>query len=1108
MPKGSGPALSVATPASIPRVGMLATVRNRRGVISAVEPFGSGAKEGLLHLVTLEWADAGSSTEETVVWEREPFARLLEAKALPDVEGEPAMRPDDFDALVRSARWTAMRPFLDPDGGDGPLSRLPIASPFHGALQPEDYQLVPLLKALRMPRIALLVADDVGLGKTIEAGLILTELILRRRARRILILCPASLRSQWLGELLDRFSLRFEEVDRRSTELLRRDLGPDANPFRVHQKVVASYDYVKQPDVLAELTSAVAPSASSLPWDLLVVDEAHNLAPGPVGEESELSRMLGGLVPLFEHRLFLTATPHNGFTRSFSGLLERLDPVRFTRRDELTAAEEARVEDVLVRRLKREINARTNPPRFSERLLAPVPLHLSSEERVLSAAFQAFRAALRAAVAPASRAEQRAGSFAAEVLGKRLLSGPVPFADSWWRTVEGLADPVAADAAEVRAAERAASEETPNDAEADARLAQAARTVGAWLSPLRGTLAAEIDAVGRALGALGLPPDGTPPAARRPSRDARFDALKRLVEERLVVDGTFRSDDRLVVFTEYRTTLDSLAARLTEAFPAPGALRTLTGGMDPKERDAIKAAFNDPDDRVRILVATDAASEGLNLQETARFLLHYDVPWNPARLEQRNGRLDRYGQARDVTVFHFASDEDEDLAFLAYVIAKVESIREDLGATGEVFEAAFEARFLEGRATGEVRAGVEKGVAAARGRASFRRDSRARSAAGADAAGSEEEGRALAALAREVDLDPESLATTLESALAIGASRPRLDLPDPRGRRRLTPPVPATWAGLVDEVLRRPGAFGGRGALPALVFDPKAFLDTRNGRPVFRPASDAVLLHLGHPLLQRVFSTWARARFPGSGLAASRWTVRRVAAGSLPEGAEALVLLTVEELAVNELREAIHHWVRTLAWPVSKGRLGALLPHRPARDWRAGSGIPSRADVDSARDLLGPLLGNLKESARAQVESLGRDLSAEVARRGTEELEDERKRFLSRQGELSTLIEQQSVARVEREIARLREEARQGLLFDAAGRLEELERSAAAREEELRRRTLHYHELRDQLGRERDRVLREIVPRRFALRGGVQLFPVALEVRLPAATDPNMAEME
>src|SRR5207253_4888326 len=114
-----------------------------------------------------------------------------------------------------------------------------------------------------------------------------------------------------------------------------------------------------------------------------------------------------------------------------------------------------------------------------------------------------------------------------------------------------------------------------------------------------------------------------------------------------------------------------------------GAIRVLYGGMQEAGREEIKDAFNDPDDLVRVLVATDAASEGLNLQETARYLLHFDVPWNPSRLEQRNGRLDRHGQARDVTVYHFVSDDDADMKFLAHVVAKVDAIREDLGVMGE-----------------------------------------------------------------------------------------------------------------------------------------------------------------------------------------------------------------------------------------------------------------------------------------------------------------------------------------------------------------------------------------------------------------------------------------
>jgi len=145
------------------------------------------------------------------------------------------MQDVGLDALVRASRWVARTPFVDPDDG-GPLDRHPVTSPFHGALQLEDYQLVPLMKALRMPRVSLLLADDVGLGKTIEAGLILSELLLRRRVRRMLVLTPASLRLQWRDELWQKFSLHFDIVDRDATARLRRQLGMDANPWRSHSR--------------------------------------------------------------------------------------------------------------------------------------------------------------------------------------------------------------------------------------------------------------------------------------------------------------------------------------------------------------------------------------------------------------------------------------------------------------------------------------------------------------------------------------------------------------------------------------------------------------------------------------------------------------------------------------------------------------------------------------------------------------------------------------------------------------------------------------------------------------------------------------------------------
>lgn len=1094
------------SPSGPPRIGMLATVRNRRGLVSAVEPF-DGSTEGRFHLVTVEYLDGGSPQEDHLIWEREPGARLLEPTALPDVERDAAMAPDEFDALVRAARWTALSPYIGLDGLDGPNPGVewsnskespalcPLTAPFHSAVQIEDFQLVPLLKALRMPRVALLLADDVGLGKTIEAGMILRELLTRRRVRRVIVLCPASLRLQWKQEMQDKFALPFDIVDRASTHALQKRLGMDANPWRTFQRIITSYDYLKQPDVLEQFRSAcrVPEGSPHLPWDLLIVDEAHNLAPAPLGEESDLTRMLRVLAPYFEHKLFLTATPHNGHTRSFTGLLECLDPARFTGKGEpLTEADKRRVSQVVVRRLKSEINARTSPPKFCERKLVALPLLLSREEQALSQAFAAFRLKVRSLVASARRTEQVAGSFAVEVLGKRLLSCPVAFADSWHRYCEGLADAQPADVDEVQAARRSVREETGDDMEAEARGAHAARTVGAWLKPFAERLEPEIKAIDRALRDLGLDvtdsPAGDRAAEMTPRSDARFDALCGLIANSL----RGHPDERLVVFTEYKTTLEYIARRLEAVYPEEGSVRVLLGGMDEGERELIKAAFNDPADPVRVLIATDAAAEGLNLQETARYILHYDVPWNPARLEQRNGRLDRHGQARDVVVYHFTTDDDADLAFLAYVIRKVHTIREDLGSTGQVFDSAIERRLIAGDDADRVRAELDGQLALAKGRAEL------------PSAGDEVESGAnglayLRQLANEVDLDADSLRETLDMALGLRAGRPRLDGPDERGRFRLRAPIPAEWNALVDDSLRLDrGRFGLRaspkGALPAIFFDASKLVREVGGRPIFRPEKDSVLLHLGHPLVSRALITLAQARFPGATGRATRWTVKR---GPVPAGADALVLLTVEELAVNELRETFHHWVRTLRMPVFRGSIGELLPHVPARDLRIACGPPAPEDVDRARQVWDEIASDVQALVRDLATRLTERLASTLDAERVSALRIENDRFLSRQGEISDLIKNATIARLEKEIEQLKRDRNQGVLYDQDRRLEEIERSIAEKEAEIRRHCAHYEELRQQLQRERERVLKYTIPKRYTLRGRASVFPVAVEIRLP-----------
>lgn len=1078
-----------------PTVGMLATVRNRRGIVSSVQP--CDGHDGRLHLVTVEYADGDGVAEDRLIWEREPEAFLVPPAALPQVENSAPMPGRDFDALVRATRWSALTPFLDPAEPEERIEQPPLAAPFHAAVEVDDYQLVPLLKALRMPRVSLLLADDVGLGKTIEAGLVLTELLLRRRIRRVLILSPASLRSQWRAEMKDKFALDFDAVDRESTAALRRRMGMDANPWRTHPRIAASYYYLRQPDVLEEFLAFCRSTTDEarLPWDMLIVDEAHNLSPAPFGEDSDLSRMLAEIAPYFEHKLFLTATPHNGHTRSFTGLLERLDPMRFTQSSELKDTMRGRVEDVLVRRLKREINQVTHPPRFAERTIQPIQLELNPKEQALSRAFDEFRSHVRSVIAERRREDQLAGAFAVEILGKRLLSCPVAFADSWHRYLQGARDEAGAESSEVRAAERSAREELDDDLEAESRTAHASHVVGAWLKPVADRLSAETAAVDEALAGLGLFAGDEP--ASVPAADTRFDALVELIEQQLRGNGGWRDDERLVVFTEYKTTLDYLQQRLSQRYPeaSEGTLLTLYGGMHQTNRDRIKAAFNNADDPVRILLATDAAAEGLNLQETARYLLHYDIPWNPSRLEQRNGRLDRHGQARDVTVFHFASDQDDDLRFLARVVDKVETIREDLGSVTEVIDSGLRRRLVDGEAADQTWTQLDRGVEARRSQVELPRD--AQPGIGASPPGAETPPHfSLEAFRAELDLDTGSLRDTLEAALAIGIGRPRLEPLDEQGRMRLVQPIPAGWRHLVDDALRLPSDGKTQGALPALVFDPGHFVREVNGRPVFRPRPDTALLHLGHPLYHRALTAFARRRFPtGSEDQATRWTVRR---GGVPEDADALMLLTVEELAINELREGFHHWVRTWALPVYQGELAAPLPHHPAIEWRAADEpADDNEDAQRARYVWAEVSPELKAFVEQRAQALDVQLQEALEKAGQEAKDAEVERFRSRQNEINALMGEQSVARLQREIERIDQELRQQQLFDEAERTRALLRDREGLEEEMRRRQRHLGELSEQLQRERERVVRHLLPRRYTLRDRAQCFPVAVEIRLP-----------
>ena len=1069
----------------------------------AVEPFDGEA--GRMHLVHLEYKDNHTPTSERLLWEREPRGRLLEPTELPDPSRGDAMDPQDFDALVRAARWTALSPYVSPDG-EGRTGWQPVASPFHGGVQIEDYQLVPLLRALCMPRVNLLIADDVGLGKTVEAGLILTELILRRRIRRILVLVPASLRQQWIDELWEKFSLRFEIVGRLETERFRKRFGMDMNPWRSFDRIVASYHYLRQDDVLEQFRSACRTPEDSphLPWDLLIVDECHNLMPPPFGPDSQLCRALRLVAPRFEHRLFLSATPHNGHTRSFTGLLEMLDPVRFSRTNEMNPAMRGRVGDVVIRRLKRNINDSAESPRFCTRHLAPaIELEPESRELALSQAFDGFRRAVHECVREGTKQRRRAGTFAVEILGKRLLSAPVAFAESWRRAKQGLAEPQAAKEKEVTTAQRVLQQETNDDREIEQREATAATVTGAWLKNFTDAVNDKIIRIESALDALGFDLDGQPVVEQTPRSDVRFDSLANLID-RLLRDGSvpressiespdgFRDDERLIVFTEYKTTLDYLARRLRERYRSDRILTLFGGGgsdgMDQHDREHVKEAFNDPCSAVRVLVATDAASEGLNLHSTARYLLHFDCPWNPSRLEQRNGRIDRYGQARDVTVHHFVSRDDPDLRFLGHVIRKANEIRDDLGSLNEIFDRAIHRRLIRGEDAEVVRQDMEQSIPQALDRAAMDNDIPVspQSTASSEAA-------LLESMAKEIDLDEKALGRTLESAMAPSGGSPQLRESTEPGLFRILNPDLVGWRDIIDSAIRIESTGGSLGSIPQLAFGATPFIQQLGSMKVFRRRQDALLIHLGHPVMHRALSVLARRRYPGE-QQVSRWVVRH---GEVPADADALILFSFEEIAVNELRETFHRWVRTVAFPVRNGELDEPMQHEPARSY---GDVQRTVGPDSGRGggaVLEDVSDDLKRWLHKYKNQLTDLLRNALDEDGKTSREREDQRYRARRGEVSELIEQSTLAKLTAEIETLKQLANQGELFNDAGRLAEVQRSIQEKQAEINRRHSHYKEIRDQLQREHRRTVEFLLPKRFAMSGDAQLFPVAVEIRLP-----------
>ncbi|HEX9414785.1 MAG TPA: DISARM system SNF2-like helicase DrmD, partial [Ktedonobacterales bacterium] len=814
-----------------PEQGSLVQVRQRPFVVVEVQastlpldPL-SGDGGASQHLVTLSSVEDDALGEELqVVWEIEPGAQLAKHVAAPTPTGFDD--PRRLDAFLDAVRW----------GAASSADVRALQAPFRSGIDIEDYQLDPVVRAIQMPRANLLIADDVGLGKTIESGLVCQELILRHRARKILVVCPAALQIQWRDQMRDKFGLEFRIVDAALMRQLRRERGLHVSPWTHFPRLITSIDFLKRERpmrLMSEVLPAEGESIYPRRFDLLIVDEAHNVAPSGRGRyalDSQRTQAIRQLAPHFEHKLFLSATPHNGYRESFTALLELLDSQRFARgvepdREQLAA--------VMVRRLKSELKGWDGAPHFPARTLDAIEVAYSAEEQHVHELLRQYSERRLRRDGATGEAERLATEFVVKLLKKRLFSSPQAFAVTLDRHIQSLktarsrAAPPPASTSILRQQierveeefgdEEALEEATCDALEGAARLFREPTTEESSLLDQMHAWASKA----------------------RFSKDSKTSELIAWLRRELRPGGSW-SDQRVIIFTEYRDTQKWLHGILAGEGLAQGdRVMTLYGGMDTADRERIKAAFQAHPSLapVRILLATDAASEGIDLQNHCSRLIHFEIPWNPNRMEQRNGRIDRHGQrAPEVQIYHFVGagyrdrqaagspgrlfdarpgDLDADLEFLMVAALKVNQIREDLGSVGAVIAEQVEEAMLGRRARLETEQ-AERGAEPTRRLLKIERKLREQI---------QQIHAQLQDSKRELHLSPENVQAVVKIALELAGQPPLREAsvpgiwPDPSGRRTACPVfyLPAlrgSWSACTDGL-----AHPHTGEIRPIVFD-------------------------------------------------------------------------------------------------------------------------------------------------------------------------------------------------------------------------------------------------------------------------------------------------
>lgn len=671
---------------SVPEIGKLYKVRSRLFQIIDISEFNADIPENNHLLLTLE--DIETARKQQVIHRTknpvELDAELIDGTELLDTMGDGVDRTEDFDAFITALKWST----------DSIFNKDMVRAPFYSNVKLNHFQLEPLVRALNMTRTSLLIADDVGLGKTIEAGLIVQEFLLRKKIQRILIVCPASLKVQWKREMKEKFAIDFEIMDTKRMAQIRREYGVNVNPWITHPRLITSLDFIKREENLSRFKAAASQTdetqtqthhMNAIRWDFMILDEAHNAMPQPTAEyykDSERSKAVRQLSRLFKHKVFLTATPHNGKTESFIAMMDMLDPEHFNRgQKRLDSVSQKRLETIMIRRMKSDIgNSIYTDGVFPAREVQALEIDDTPEERELYTLFNTY---MRQIIQQTKEDNQNLQhvEFTFEILKKRLLSSYYAFNISINRFFNKIDVDNRDNNRLISYTMKKLGEDYDNDIQKQEDEAQLIDFTSATLNrEEKQGVSAQLLELSDKLAA---------------QNNAKLMAIQGFIDQRLKTDGDWNGE-KLIIFTEYKDTLDHLQEKLSKKY-AQKRILTLYGGMNDKERERVKTEFEQSPDisEGRILIATDAASEGINLQTHCRYMIHNEIPWNPIRLEQRNGRIHRIGQNRDVLITHFVQKNNEDSHILQTMVNKVNTIRYDINTSQQVLAEDIRNRIMQ-----------------------------------------------------------------------------------------------------------------------------------------------------------------------------------------------------------------------------------------------------------------------------------------------------------------------------------------------------------------------------------------------------------------------------